>query len=107
MESGHVTDQQMSASTFREGLEPQRGRLNTTRAYPLKGSWSASVEDVNQFLQVDFWRDVKITRFETQGQQDWDHWVTTYKLAYAEDGSSTFQTYQESGVDKVQSNDML
>lgn len=106
-----VTDQQMSASTFRETLEPERGRLNITRELPLKGAWSADNEnDENPHLQVDFWRNFKITKFETQGQngQYAPHWVTAYKLAYALDGSeSMWQTYQESGVDKVESNNLL
>ena len=61
-------------------------------------------KDQNQYLQVDFWRNVKITKVATQGRQDYSQWVTHYKLSYAVDGSTVFQIYQEMGVDKVRGN---
>lgn len=101
MENFNVTFQQMTASSFSRNHEPARGRLNLHGGRGKKGAWSSRVNEQGQYLQVDFWRNVKITRFETQGRQDWPQWVTSYKLAYAEEGSS-FQTYQEHDDDMVQ-----
>ncbi|KAL9982962.1 hypothetical protein ACROYT_G005077 [Oculina patagonica] len=102
LESGLVTDQQMSASSLWEKSHgPENARLNLAAARGKTGAWSAKTNDQNQFLQVDFWRNVKITKFQTQGRQDYEQWVKKYKLSYSVDGSSAFQTYQENGVDKV------
>ena len=102
MESGLVTKQQMTAySSYDTNHGPSNARLNLAAARGKTGAWSAGANDENQWLQVDFLRNVKITTFATQGRQDYDQWVTKYKLAYSEDGSSTFQTYQENGADKV------
>jgi len=69
-----------------------------------KGAWCSRTKDQNQYLQVDFWRNVKITKVATQSGQDNSQWVTHYKLSYAVDSSTLFQTYQEMGVDKVRGN---
>ena len=107
MESGLVTDQQISASSsWNKHHGPENARLNLVAARGKTGAWSAESNDRNQFLQVDFWRDVKITKFQTQGRQDWDQWVKKYTLSYSVDGSSSFQTYQENSIAKVQ-NDLV
>ncbi|XP_078358209.1 EGF-like repeat and discoidin I-like domain-containing protein 3 [Oculina patagonica] len=96
-----VTNQQMTASSFSRNHEPGRGRLNLAAGRGKKGAWCSRTNNEMQYLQVDFWRNVKITKFETQGRQDYGQWVTSYKLAYAMDGEVGFQTYQENDVDKV------
>lgn len=102
MESGLVTDQQISASsTWSKTHGPENARLNLVAARGKTGAWSAKTNDQNQFLEVDFWRDVKISKFQTQGRQDYDQWIKKYKLSYSVDGSSAFRTYQENGIDKV------
>ena len=102
MESGLVTDQQMSASSlWNKHHGPENARLNSVAGRGKTGAWSAEQNDQNQFLQVDFGRNIKMTKFQTQGRQDMDQWVKKYKLSYSVDGSSAFQTYQENGVDKV------
>lgn len=102
LESGLVTKQQMSASSSRNKYYgPENARLNFAAVRGKKGAWSSKRNDQNEFLQVDFWRNVKITKFQTQGRQDYDQWVTRYTLSYCANGSLTFQTYQENGIDKV------
>ncbi|KAL9982966.1 hypothetical protein ACROYT_G005081 [Oculina patagonica] len=102
LESGLVTDQQISASSsWDKNYGPENARLNHAAARGKTGAWSSKLNDQNQFLQVDFWRNVKISKFQTQGRQDMDQWVKKFKLSYSVDGSLAFQTYQENGVDKV------
>lgn len=74
LESGLVTDQQMSASSFSVNHEPSQGRLNLRVGRGKKGAWCSRTKDQNQYLQVDFWRNVKITKVATQGRQDYDQW---------------------------------
>ena len=104
LESGLVTNQQMTASSsYNKYHGPSNARLNFAAARGKTGAWSAGTNDQNQWLQVDFLRNVKITKFATQGREECcSQWVTKYKLAYSVYDSSTFQTYQENEVDKVQ-----
>ena len=73
MESGLVTDQQMSASSsYDKNHGPENAMLNLAAARGKTGAWSSKTNVQNQFLQVDFWRNVKITKFQTHGRQDYD-----------------------------------
>lgn len=105
LESGLVLNQQMTASSeYDKNHGPENARLNFAEARGKVGSWSSRVNDANQWLQVDFLQNVKIAKIATQGRQNnYDQWVTKYKIMYSEDGptSSTFKTYQENGQDKV------
>ena len=102
MESGLVTFQQMTASsTFKKNHGPSNGRLNHAAADGKTGAWSAGANDTNQWLQVDFGRNARITKLATQGRQDYDQWVKTFTLSYSVDGNPSFQIYQENGAEKV------
>ncbi|XP_028517504.1 retinoschisin-like [Exaiptasia diaphana] len=104
MQSGRITRQQLSASSQWDKYHaPDNARLNFIAGRGKKGSWSSRTEDLNQWFQVDFLRNVKLTKFATQGRQDERQWVTKFKLRYSAGGSRpAFQTYQEvSGVDKI------
>ena len=105
MTNGLVTDQQMSASSLLDKDHgPENARLNLAAIRRTTGAWAAKTNNQGQFLQVDFWRNVKITKFQTQGYHDRAWWVQSYTLSYSVDqGSSSppFHTYQENGADKV------
>ena len=105
LESGLVTNQQMSASSsLDKDHGPENARLNLAAIRGKTGAWAAKTNDQNQFLQVDFWRNVKITKLQTQGYHDREWWVQKYTLFYSADqGSSSlpFRTYEEKGADKV------
>ena len=93
MENGKIKDKQIEASS---SLAAKQGRLN------FKGSWSASTNDVNQWLQIDLDNyNTTVTGVATQGKNGKREWVTKYKLQYSDDGEK-FQFYREQGrVDKV------
>lgn len=102
MANGLVTDQQMSASSlWDKDHGPENARLNLAAIRRKTGAWAAKTNDQKQFLQVDFWRNVKITKFQTQGYHDYPWWVQNYTISYSVNGSRTFQTYQENDADKV------
>ena len=55
LESGLVTNQQMSASSsLDKDHGPENARLNLAAIRGKTGAWAAKTNDQNQFLQVDF-----------------------------------------------------
>lgn len=102
MESGKITDSQISASSrYNDNGSARMGRLyNQERS----GAWTAATNDTNQWLQIDLGSYyARVTRIATQGRYGVSiQWVTEYKLQHSEDGVN-FQYYREQGqtTDKV------
>ena len=98
MESERIADSQISASTIRETESSSRlARLNLKADGSKGGGWSALRNDLNQWLQVDLGIYTTITRVATQGRNDFNEWVTKYKLLYSDDGIM-FDVYMERGA---------
>ena len=105
MESGAITDGQISASSILSNKHAAvRGRLNTVRAPGISaGAWAPTRNYGYEWLQVDLGgQKLAVTRVATQGTNGDDEWVTRYKLQYSNDGA-TFHYYREAGqtTDKV------
>ncbi|KAL9957479.1 hypothetical protein ACROYT_G039117 [Oculina patagonica] len=103
MESGLITDQQITASSERNANHAAiQGRLHNTREH---GDWTADENDANQWLQIDLIGQYIVTRVATQGSNEHDQWVTKYKLQYGDD-SDNFQYYRTQGqtTDKPENN---
>ncbi len=103
MESGEITDGQISASSeYNNNYAAIQGRLHfesDTKA----DAWESANADANQWLQIDLGKqNTKVTGVATQGRSDNYHRVTKYKLQYSND-AVTFQYYKEQGQneDKV------
>jgi len=105
MESGAISDKQITASSQLDSKHaPFQGRLHFQVQTKKAGSWSAGINDLRQWLQVDLLsQQTKVACIATQGRHDTSQWVTKYKLQYSNDGV-TFQFYREQGqiADKVQ-----
>ena len=104
MESGAITDEQITASSeYSKKHGAGNARLNVAAANGKKGAWSSKSNDLNQWIQVDFGRNVKVIKFATQGRSDYEQWVTSYTLSYSVDGPATdqFEVYQENDAEKV------
>ena len=106
MESGAITDEQITASSERNAMHSSKhGRLHfqeiTNRA---AGAWVAKASDGNPWLQIDLIGQYIVTRVATQGRNSstYQQWVTMYKLQYGDDGNN-FQYYRQQGqaTDKV------
>ena len=97
MESGAISNEQISASTEYAGsLVPSCGRLHLPFG-GCHGSWAAAVNDVEQWLQVEFGNQyTTVTGVATQGRTVDNQWVTMYQLQYGYDGFN-FQYYKEHG----------
>ena len=101
MESGEITDGQITASSeWSSTHAPSLARLNRVKEGNKAGSWAAKTNDVNQWLQIELGSDY--TKVATQGRSDNDQWIKTFKLQYSEDGVN-HQFYREQGQteDKV------
>ena len=104
MESGAITDSQLTASSeFDHRYGPTRARLYTKdwtipgiRLGP--GAWSSLTKDLDQWLQVDLGKITPATHVATQGRNSFSpgQWVTKYKLQFSDDGVS-FLFYKRQG----------
>ncbi|XP_022810271.1 uncharacterized protein LOC111347272, partial [Stylophora pistillata] len=96
MENGAISNEQITASSqWNAYYAPSQGRLHSKQSGVKWRSWSASVNDNNQWLQVALEiQYMKITAVATQGLSEYSEWVTKYKLQYSGDGIS-FQYYKE------------
>ena len=93
--SDAIPDNSFSASTHRSGNEASKGRLNGN------GAWSPNeYNDTNDYLQIDLKDQFFVCAVATQGSLSDDHWTTKYKFLYSLD-NSTWLTYQENDIDKV------
>ncbi|KAM7451791.1 Milk fat globule-EGF factor8 protein [Porites harrisoni] len=88
MESGHLPDSSLSASTSASSNHiPQFGRLNKIPASGKAGAWCAKSNDGNQWLQLSFGRQTTLTKVATQGRYDGKECVTSYSVSYSVDGA--------------------
>ena len=96
MENSEISSGQILASSQWDGYSTaSQGRLFFQATERKQGGWSAGKKNAKQWFQVDLGGQyVKITGVATQGRQDHDEWVTSYKLRYGNDGES-FQSFKE------------
>lgn len=98
MEDRNISDSQLTASNSYPIHLARYARLNNPNF------WAAASNDMNQWLQVHFEKELTVTKVATQGRslEMGDHWqwVRTYSLKYSHDGTS-FQFYKQFGDVKV------
>ena len=91
MESGAITDEQISFSSEKHNNEHKE----IVRLHQTGKTWIANREDSNPWLQLDLRaQNTEVTRVATQGSQK--KWVKKYKLQYSNYGVR-FQNYTEQG----------
>ncbi|XP_078352015.1 lactadherin-like [Oculina patagonica] len=103
MENYKITANQISASSQFDGYHaPNQGRLHYKGGGGYAASWSAGVNDLNPWFQIDLRVKANVTFVATQGRHVNLQRVTKYKLKYSDDGNS-FQVYKQYGEnsDKV------
>ena len=104
MESRIISDAQISASSQFSGHHAAvQGRLHYKARGVKQGGWSAHVNTLSQWLQVDLGAEISVGGIATQGRnQNFEQWVTAYKLEYSNDKIS-FLYYKDPGssADKV------
>jgi len=100
MENFKITPAQITASSqYSENHARNYARLHYKGN---KGAWATAVNDLNQWIQIDFGIETTVSYVATQGRYNNSQWVTQYKLQYSNDGNS-FQVFkqQEENTDKV------
>lgn len=98
MQSGKIPNSRIKASSeWSTSWSAGYGRLHGEKC------WIARHRDTNQWLQIDFKYRATITEILTQGRRRANQWVTSYIVAYSDDGMN-FKTYKANGQDKVISN---
>ena len=85
----------MTSSSNQTGKDASSARLNDASS-----SWCASLNNVNQYLQIDFGKTLTITGIAVQGNPIADSWVKDFYFDYGMDLNSLV-TYQEYGASKV------
>ena len=103
MEDYRITaDQILASSQFDIFHGATQGRLHIKASGHYQAGWSAAVNDLDQWFQIDLRIKTSITAVATQGRPAFNQWVTKYKLQYSSDGNS-FQVYKQQGEkpDKV------
>ncbi|XP_077985081.1 retinoschisin-like [Glandiceps talaboti] len=94
--SGTISNSQMTASSnWASNHMAYNGRLNFCQS-GYSCSWCAKQNTVGQWLQIDLGGSREVTKVATQGRQDHDQWVTSYKLSYG-DGSTWSYVNDKSG----------
>jgi len=98
MESGAITDGQISASSEYDGNHAAiQGRLQFQATNIKAGSWTSLLSDTSPWLQIDLANYcTKVRRVATQGRNQHGEWVTMYNLQYGDDGV-VFKYYVEQG----------
>ena len=92
MESGAITDEQITSSSQKHKNNAKIVRLHHTRK-----TWIPDKKDSNPWLQLDLRaQNTEVTRVATQGSHQHNKWVKKYKLQYSNYGVR-FQNYTEQG----------
>ena len=98
MESFEIPDSAISASSNWDTKHAARyARLRMTAGDGHVGGWSALHNNLNQWLQIDLGGTTEILKIATQGRQDTEQWVTSFKMAYSTDGN-LFESYANNKV---------
>ena len=75
-----------ASSEWNKNHNAALGRLHNKRHGRFMGAWSAKRNDRNQWLQVDLRGPTRVTKITTQGRQDANQWVRSYRVHYSENG---------------------
>jgi len=71
-----------ASSSYSANHAPSQALLGTKKTGSRAGAWSAKTNIHGQWIQIDFKRVVKITRLASQGRDDANQWVKSYKIQY-------------------------
>ena len=103
MEDFRITaDQILASSQLDINHGANQGRLHIKASGHYQAGWSAALNDLDEWFQIDLRIQTSVTAVATQGRPAFNQWVTKYKLQYSSDGNS-FQVYKQQGQnsDKV------
>ena len=87
MKSGNIQDSQITWSSVWNSNGVPNARLDR-HAQGSAGSWSAAVNNINQWIQADLGTVKYVSGIVLQGKHSdqLNQWVTEYKVQYSSDG---------------------
>ncbi|XP_065055660.1 uncharacterized protein LOC135684164 isoform X2 [Rhopilema esculentum] len=101
LSNGLVRDYQLTSSSYLSPeYAPAKGRLGMQQGGA--NGWCADprLNNVTQYLQVDFQKVQEVCRVGMQGHQNLRNWISHYKVSFSMDGRH-WSIYKEGGKDKV------
>ena len=84
MENYNISDSKITASSSKSGYTPQDARLHI-----IGTAWIPEWNE-HQWIQVRFFRQLPITGVITQGEEEENAWVKTYKVRHSNDGQDWY-----------------
>lgn len=63
-------------------------------------AWCAFITNDQQYIQIDFTKKTRVTRIETYGRSQKQHWVKRYLIQFSNNDMEWYN-YMENGFDKV------
>ena len=101
MEDKRIPDRSITASSESDHYHgPHNARLNHQAALPVKGSWSAGSNDLNQWIQADLAELKQVSGVVTQGRNGHPQWVTKFIVQYS-DNSEIWSNIEDVNGQKV------
>ncbi|XP_067849012.1 coagulation factor V [Heptranchias perlo] len=103
MENGNITDDQITASSFLSSWwgswQPSLARLDLEGRY---NAWQPNEQNIDQWLQVNFLKQKKISGIITQGAKSFTTamFVKTYAVQYSNDGEIWLPYADQSNMDE-------
>ena len=95
MEDGRILDRQLTSSSDLDGATLNHGvlnaRLHHTAGNWRTGAWTAFYQDPNQWIQVEFDAAKFVSGIVLQGREEYDQWVTAYKVQYSNDNATSWR----------------
>ena len=92
IEDRRIPDSSFFASTEYDSWHPaSNARLNRPAGYAgsdTVGAWLPSTNDANQYIGVNLGGVKMVSGIVLQGREDYDRWVTKFKVGYKDDPGS-------------------
>ena len=90
MKDGTIQDSQITASSeFNSDTHGKNNaRLDRPAGDDTTGAWSSGIDDLNQWIGVEFVTYKHVSGIILQGRSDYARWVTKYKVEYSGDGAA-------------------
>ena len=98
----YTTTNFQSSSGYNSGHQLQCNRLSTVHGSGYSSdSWAAPQNTVVQWIEVDFSEEKTIEAVELRPRAAFEHWMSSYKLAFSNDGIDYSFVKIANGEDRI------
>lgn len=97
-----IADSAISGSSQYNGWYAySRSRLNTVASGSWQGSWASLYNSVGQYLQADLGTVRRVEKVATQGRQNSNQYVTSFRFSYSVTGSDYTFILNDDGSERI------